>query len=498
MAQPFCVRISGEEETPNRVKSLDNLKGLVEFEWTENSSVTPLGSLIFFVQFLNVTGLYKDWVEECPLFYTSNNAPKKENILGTFFLSILSGHSRYSHATAIRGDEVNPSLLGMSKVVSEDSLRRALLRMDQEASKYWQQKHMLKTLEPMMKVPWILDIDTTIKTLFGHQEGAEVSYNPHKPGRPSHSYHTYIMAKTRIVLDVDVQPGNQHTSKDTRPELWKLLKTLPREQWPSLLRGDCGFGNEETMVWPEANGLEYLFKVRKSPGIKSLIADNEYSDEWCDAGKGWEGLEDTCRLSGWSKKRRVIVLRRFLEFRKKKLTKGQTLLPFEGINIMDEPVYEYAVLVTSSTRSVLDIAQLYRDRADAENIFDELKNQWGWAGYTTKDIKRCQIITRLIAQVYNWWSIFVRLADNDHHREAITSRPVLLHSIAQVVKRSGKTVFKITHLHAKAKSAKQFLTQLSEFLNQFSTTAEQLSTREKWDYMIKLIFKKIFGGLVPT
>jgi len=29
------------------------------------------------------------------------------------------------------------------------------------------------------------------------------------------------------------------------------------------------------------------------------------------------------------------------------------------------------------------LAQLYRDRGDSENPFDELKNQWGWAGFTT-------------------------------------------------------------------------------------------------------------------
>ena len=28
---------------------------------------------------------------------------------------------------------------------------------------------------------------------------------------------------------------------------------------------------------------------------------------------------------------------------------------------------------------ILTIGQLYRDRADCENSFDKLKNQWGWA-----------------------------------------------------------------------------------------------------------------------
>jgi hypothetical protein len=44
------------------------------------------------------------------------------------------------------------------------------------------------------------DIDTTVKPLYGHQEGAVVSYNPREPGRPSHSYHCYMMANLRLVL----------------------------------------------------------------------------------------------------------------------------------------------------------------------------------------------------------------------------------------------------------------------------------------------------------
>jgi hypothetical protein len=31
-----------------------------------------------------------------------------------------------------------------------------------------------------------------------------------------------------------------------------------------------------------------------------------------------------------------------------------------------------------------------------------------------------------VALVFNWWNLFVRLADPDHHREAITSRSLLL------------------------------------------------------------------------
>ena len=40
-----------------------------------------------------------------------------------------------------------------------------------------------------------------------------------------------------------------------------------------------------------------------------------------------------------------------------------------------------------------------------------MKNQWGWGGYTTHDLARCDFAARLLALIYNWWNIFVRLAD---------------------------------------------------------------------------------------
>jgi hypothetical protein len=52
--------------------------------------------------------------------------------------------------------------------------------------------------------------------------------------------------------------------------------------------------------------------------------------------------------------------------------------------------YEYAVLVTHTDYAIVSLAQLYRDRADAENAFDELKNQWGWGGLPLPCISRLQ------------------------------------------------------------------------------------------------------------
>ena len=84
------------------------------------------------------------------MHYVSNNASQKINVLGSLFLSILSGHHRYAHITALRGDSVNTRLLGMSKVLSDDSAIRALKRMDESASIGWLQFYIQSCYEPLL------------------------------------------------------------------------------------------------------------------------------------------------------------------------------------------------------------------------------------------------------------------------------------------------------------------------------------------------------------
>jgi len=162
----------------------DTFAGRIHVEWDSTAPVTPLGQLPFFIDYLKQAGLFDAWVADCPLSFTSPNAPKKRDLLGTVMLSVLSGHRRYSHITALRGDPVNPPLLGMRKVLSEDAVRRGFAKIDETAGLTWLQNHLDYCSAPLFGEPWVLDIDTTVKPLYGHQEGAAVGYNPHKPGRP--------------------------------------------------------------------------------------------------------------------------------------------------------------------------------------------------------------------------------------------------------------------------------------------------------------------------
>lgn len=484
------------ETRPARSVSVDTFAGRVHVEWDTAAAVTPLGQLPFFIAFLKQGGLFDGWVAECPLTLTSPNAPRTRDVLGTVLLAVLAGHWRYAHITAVRGDGVNPALLGMRKVVSEDAVRRALAKIEEAAGIEWLQAHLDYCVAPLLREPWILDLDTTVKPLYGHQEGAVVGYNPKHRGRPAHVYHTYMMAELRLALAVEVAPGNQHTGKHAAPGVWQLLSRYGRAQWPWLLRGDADWGKDGIMSRAEREGVAYLFKLQLTANVKRLITRLMGERTWDDAGQGWQGKAALLRLEGWSRHRRVIVLRRRLKeplALAERGADGQLTLGFVEVGAT-RTLYEYAVLVTSLDAEIVALAQLYRDRGDCENAFDELKNQWGWGGFTTHDLARSRLMARTVALVYDWWTLFVRLADPTRHHEAITSRPLLLHAVARQTRHAGQTRIAISSMHALGDKARRAYRRLAAFFAELRATAEQLTALQRWYRILSRALTKYLQG----
>lgn len=484
------------DQFPTKVP-VDTYGGRVYIDWDHEAAVTSLGQLSFFIEFLKRTELFDHWVATCPLQLTSNNAPTCRDILGTLLLSILSGHTRYSHITTVRTDKVNAPLLGMKKIMSEDSVRRALIKMPELESKEWLMAELKNCYSEVLNIPWILDVDTTVKCLYGHQEGAIVGYNPKKPGRPSHTYHTYMIANIRMILDVEVMPGNEASASHTLPHLFSWLDSLTPENRPKLIRGDCAFGSDPVMKACEDRSLSYLFKLKQTQNVKRFISEKMIESHWENAGQGWQGIAGQLKLMGWEEYRRVIVLRR--KIRKdvgivdKKLLNGQSVFCFADMG-EDIDTYEYAVLVTNTDSEILTIACHYRDRADSENNFDELKNQWGWSGYTTSDLHRCRLMARIIALIYNWWTIFVRLIEPNSHLEAITSRPLLLQAVGKQIEHAGQKIIQVSSAHGKFKNIQLALSDLSAFFKTLKPCAEQLSVKEKMRRVLQRAFKKFIGN----
>jgi hypothetical protein len=120
------------------------------------------------------------------------------------------------------------------------------------------------------------------------------------------------------------------------PRLWEIVDELSDEKKPRLIRGDVGYGGDENMCEAECRSLTYLLKLRRTKTVLEQIRKHENDHGWIVTEDGWEVMESNICLSGRARSRRCILLRR--------LSKLQ---------------------------------QVYRDRGDCENNFDEYKNQYG-------------------------------------------------------------------------------------------------------------------------
>jgi hypothetical protein len=296
------------------------------------------------------------------------------------------------------------------------------------------------------------------------------------------------------VLDVEVRSGKEHAARHGAENLWRLLDELPPTQRPALVCGDANYGNQTLMGGCERRAQKYLFTPRQSHRVKELVRLLSGQAGWVTTINGWEGMEGSLKLQGWTQSRRVVIYRRKLE---RTIRRGRAELEQQDFGPQVLPAaeeWEYHAMVTNSAEDIVAVQDLYRQRADVENAYDELKNQWGWGGFTTRDLLRCQVSARNVALVYNWWSLFVACAEPNRGREAITSRPLLLSAVGRLMESGRQLMIRLTSTHGSAAEAQSLLTGLSLSLSGLKNSAEQLSPQDCWER----IWARILAPWQPT
>ena len=104
--------------------------GEYKVRWDERVKMSTNAHHVLFSEFLATGGLFEKLVENAPLFYASNNAPAKRDVIGTAVLGILDGAKRFRHFDTLTGDGVSAEVFGLGRAMSCDSVRRGLGGMD--------------------------------------------------------------------------------------------------------------------------------------------------------------------------------------------------------------------------------------------------------------------------------------------------------------------------------------------------------------------------------
>ena len=438
--------------------------GKVRLSMTDDA-LTPYGGIVPWAAFTKHLGVVESLAKDCPVKRTSPNAAPVYDILQSFMLTALTDGRRFSHVERLREDPTIPQLFGLEEVVGDDTVRRFFKSVKPEVGAEWIARH----LQPMWRAlpaQIIMDWDATVQPKYGHQEGAQVGYNPTKPGRRSYHPLLGIVAGTRLCPAYRFRAGNAVSATQWQQTMEDAQRWLgERQVW--LNRGDLGLGHEAIMRWHEQAGRpQYLFKLKLTTGVRKAL--HELPDRAWEgpASEGaWQVAEGRLRLQGWSAERRVVFARQL---------QGDIPGAKSG-EFWDRHKHEFAVYVTNLPISYngWQIQQLYRERAGAENVFDELKNQWGFSGFCAKARATTELAARLLLVVYNLWVLFVRFIVPHKHTEAKRGRRWFLVIAARLVQSGRQKEVQLSVSGGWAQIMRDGFARLHQWIH---STAPQLKT----------------------
>ena len=435
-AKLVSVHLAGEAEDEI---TLDTLPGKFTITRTDEA-LTPYGGLAGWSGFLKHLGIIERLAAHCPVTRTSPNAAPVREVLHSFMLGALVEGRRFCHVRWVMDDPAVATLMGMERVRGEDALPRLAKGMERAQLRHWLAGPQAE-LYAALPDRFIADWDATVNTRYGHQEEAAVGYNPQKRGRKSHHPLICVAARTRLCLHLAWRPGDTVSATDWQPAMEQIWShpTVRERLW--LNRGDVGFGQEAILAWHEAASEkrpQYLFKLKLTNNVRRAIARVPWP-QWTGAATvGCQQFAETSvRLQGWSRARRIVIVRTL-----------KPVNPTPQDLFWETPEDEVAVYVTNlapGEATLAQVALLYAQRADTENVFDELKNQWGLRGYCSQRAVVTELAARLVLLTYNLWSLFTRLLglQPGHHTEAIKSRRNFLFLAAQVVESGRQRTVKL-------------------------------------------------------
>ena len=437
--------------------------GRVRLSVTKDA-LTPFGGLVPWAAYTKHIGIIEQLATDCPVTRTSPNAAPVYDVIQSFMLTALTDGRRFSHIERLREDPTIPELFGMEAVVSDDTVRRFLKSVDPAMGAEWiarQAKPMWGALPEQI----IMDWDSTVQTKYGHQDGAEVGYNPSKPGRRSFHPLLGVVARTRLCPAYRFRSGDTVTATQWREAMEDAQRWLgDRQVW--LNRGDLGLGQDPVMTWHEevAGRARFLFKLKLTAKVRAALHEVPAADWQGPTTAGaWQVAEGKLQLTGWRNSRRVVFARCL-----------QGVVPAEKSGeFWDRNKHEFAVYVTNLPLefNAWQIQQLYRDRADTENVFDELKNQWGFSGFCVKARATTELAARLLLLVYNLWVLFVRFIVPHKHTEAKRGRRWFLLIAGRLVQSGRQKELQISVRGGWAEQLRDGYIRLHEWIR---TTAPQL------------------------
>jgi hypothetical protein len=103
-------------------------------------------------------------------------------------------------------------------------------------------------------------------------------------------------------------------------------------------------------------------------------------------------------------------------------------------------------------------------------------------------------MANLVALFYNWWNLYLRFYDEEHHREAIRTRPMLMSGVGRQIQSGGRRTVKVSLVYEKGDLIAQAVTRISNELHQIRAITERWSVDQRWTLLLTRLLRRWLGG----
>lgn len=335
----------------------------------------------------------------------ANQKYSLSQILQSIVLGTLSGMDRLIKIENFTLDPLVQHILALKDKIDIDTIRYHIKKFSMKKNTELSDISGIlsaKVHKTLQTIKDILDLDSSVKTVYGKQEGARKGFNSKNKGKRSYHPQFAFLNSTKECLLAWLRPGDTHSANNGAEFLKQALSMIPKGITSLLVRADRGYFDGKLINVIESYlNVRYLIKV-KMRNLNNLLKKQDWDK--IPGMPGWEMTEFYYKAKDWDVERRFAAVRKF-----KGMLETDSLFPVRD--------YSYFCYVTNIEESPLYLHRLYGDRGEGENWIEAVKNQLYAATILTKGFWANEALFLLSVLAYNISVWMRRLTDKKAWRQ---------------------------------------------------------------------------------
>lgn len=323
----------------------------------------------------------------------TDDRPRTRYSVGQMLLALMYpvvlGLDRLEATSFLRSNGIFQYLTGLPQFPNPTTLRRFLYQSDaalHDQLRRFNDRLAAKLLQcPDQRSRLLLDLDTTVLSVYGAHEAARVGYNPKRRGARSYEPLLCFEARSGLFWTGLQRPGGNAGADEVIPLLERAWTIAPPSIREVRVRGDHAFYSHATLAWLEAHGAEYAIVARLTRSLRQRLGGLRFHP----VDGRWALADFDYQPGAWPQKRRFIAVRRRL----------RTDEPQPTLFALGR--YGYHVYVTNLSVGAARVWRFYNDRARVELSIKELKQDYALGEIPTRRFNANALYFEVLRLAYN-------------------------------------------------------------------------------------------------